>query len=220
MMDIRITATNSLGFAVGTRIIIAHADSATQKSAVTAIAYGVYASGLNGSTAAIGPIAAVGISCKGGSVTNSSVGLSTSAIGSTGGETSSASGQITSSGTTATAQNTLSNMSLLSGLVSADNVTTSATASFQGTGSRSGSATFQNGTIAGTALPTNPAPNTPQNLQGIGYVVVNEQYGNTNSSGASETVIGLDIYVTQANSLGLPIGARIVVSVSIAGASS
>lgn len=219
MLDVFITSSNVLGFAKGTRIIIAHADGANQIVSLTTTAYGLYASGLGGSTPTIGPIADAGISCEGGSATNGVSGLPSSTVGSTGSEVSSASGQITSSGTTATAQNTVSNMNLLGGLVSADKVTTSATASFQGTGSRSGSATFQNATIAGTVLPTNPAPNTRQNLQGIGYVVVNEQYGSNDSSGASETIISLDIYVTQANSLGLPIGARIVVSCATASVS-
>lgn len=216
MIDIHITATNSLGLVVGTRIIIAHADSATQTSAVIATAYGLYGSGLS---QAIGPVAIAGISCKGGSSTSNAGTFTSSTVGTTGSESSSASGQITASGTMATAQNTISNANLLSSLITTGQITTSASVAVQSTGSRAGSASFQNTVINGTVLPTNPAPNTRQNLSGIGYVVINEQYGSNDASSATESVIGLDIYITQTNILGLPIGARIVVSRVYASAS-
>jgi len=63
-------------------------------------------------------------------------------------------------------------------------------------------------------------PNTRINLAGIGYVIVNEQYGSSNAPGAAETVIAFDIYITQSNSLGLPKGARILVGVATASAMS
>jgi hypothetical protein len=219
-MDVHITSSNSFGIATGTRIVIAYAQSAIAPSAVSATAYGLYGLGLGGSTPNIGPGAVAEVSCKGGSSSVSSGGITSSAIGSTGTESSSASGQITSSAANATSQNSISNLNLLSGIVSANKVTTLANAAWNSSGSssRSGSATFQNASVAGTPLPTNPAPNTRENLPGLGYALVNEQSGNNDSTGAAQTVIGLDIYVTVANnSFGLPVGARIIVSLASAG---
>ncbi len=221
LMDIRITALNAVGLAPGTRIVIAFVQSAIQPSAVHAVAYSLYASGLGGSTPAIGPIAIAGTSCQGGSSTVDLNGYSAPPVGNTGNATSSVSGKITSSSATAIAQNGIANVNLLNGLLSADKIVTVANASWNGTGSRSGSATFVNAQLAGSPLPTNPAPNTRKNLPGIGYVIVNEQYGSNNSSGATENVIGLDIYITVSNnSVGLAVGTRIVVSLASSSAAS
>ena len=221
MMDVHITDVNSAGLAPGTHIIVAHVESGVLPIALTSIAYGLYGSGLGGSTPTIGPVDLAGIPCTGGSSTVGSNGFTSPAIGSTGNETSTASGQMTSSSASATAQNSVSNVNLLSGLVSADKVATIANASWNGTGSRSGSATFVNAKIAGSPLPSNTPPNTRRNLPGIGYVVVNEQFGSNDASGAAENVIGFDIYITVANNrLNLPAGARIIVSCASTGASS
>ena len=221
-MDVRITQTNSLGFPVGSHIIVAYAQSGIQLSAVAATAYGLYALGLGGSVPSVGPTAAVGISCKGGSATNTVNTLNSPVIGSTANESSSASGQIIGSTSHATSQNHISNLNLLTGFASADSITTTATADFNGTtGSSSGSAVFQNGKLNGQSVPNNPAPNTRVNLPGIGYAIENEQFGSSSSSGASKTVFALDIYVTTAgNSLNLPAGARIIVSVATAAVAS
>lgn len=220
MMDIHITGMNSAGLAPGTRILIAVARSAIQPSAVHAVAYSFYASGLGGSTPAIGPAAIAGTSCQGGSSTVGLNGYSARPIGNTGNATSSVSGKILPDAT-ATAQNSISNVNLLNGLITADKIATVASASWNGTSSRSGSATFVNVKIAGSPLPTNQAPNTRENLPGVGYAIVNEQYGSNDSSGATETVIGMDIYITVSNnSAGLPVGTRIIVSLASVSASS
>ncbi len=221
-MDVSITQTNSLGFPVGSRIIVAWAQSGIMPASVTATAYGVYALGLGGSVPSVGPVATAAISCSGGSATNSVSTLNSSVIGSTGTESSSASGQITGSTSHATSQNQISNLNLLSGFASATSITTTATADLNGTtGSSSGSTVFQNGKLNGQPLSNNPAPNTRVNLPGIGYAIENEQSGSSSSSLASKTVIGLDIFVTTAsNSLHLPVGSRIIVSVATAGVAS
>src|SRR5579875_3455300 len=69
MMDIHITSLNSAGFAPGTRIIIAFAQSAVRPSAVHAVSYSLYALNTGGSTPAIGPIVIAGTGCQGGSST-------------------------------------------------------------------------------------------------------------------------------------------------------
>ncbi len=220
MMDIRISLLNGLGFPVGSRIIIGFANSASLPSAVGASAYGLYAQGLGGSTPSIGPLAAAGISCSGGSSTVTANAISEPNVGNVGSETSSASGQTTPTSANAKSSNSTSALNLLSGLIQASQVTTTANAAWNGTGTSSGSTVFQNGTVNGVPLASNPAPNTRINLSGLGFVIVNEQSGSSNASGASEAVIGLDINITVTNSLGLPVGARIIVSRSYAAAAS
>src|SRR6266446_3410574 len=220
MMDIRISLLNGLGFPVGSRIIIGFANSASLPSAVGASAYGFYAQGLGGSTPSIGPLAAAGISCSGGSSTVTANAISEPNVGNVGSETSSASGQTTPTSANAKSSNSTSALNLLSGLIQANQVTTTANAAWNGTGTSSGSTVFQNGTVNGVPLASNPAPNTRINLSGLGFVIVNEQSGSSNASGASEAVIGLDINITVTNSLGLPVGARIIVSRSYAAAAS
>ncbi len=220
MMDVRVTQSNALGLVVGSRIIVAHAQSAILPSAVAATAYGLYAIDLGGSVPAVGPAAAAGISCSGGSSTNAVNSFSSTITGSTGSETSSVSGHISASDSNATSHNTVSTLNLLNSFASAQSISTTATADANGTTvSSSASAVFDNGQIDGTALPNNPAPNTRENLAGIGYVILNEQYGSSSASSASITVIGMDIHVNTANNpLNLPVGARILISVAIAGA--
>lgn len=220
MMDIRISLLNGLGFPVGSRIIIGVANSASQPSAVGATAYGFYAHALSGSTPSVGPLATAAVSCSGGSSTATANATSVPSVGNVGNETSSASGQITPTSANAKSSDSTSALNLLSGLIQANQVTTTANAAWNGTGTSSGSTVFQNGTVNGVPLPSNPAPNTRINLPRLGFVIVNEQSGSSNASGASETVIGLDINITVTNSLGLPLGARIIVSRSSAAASS
>ena len=220
MMDIRISLLNGLGLPVGSRIIIGVASSASLPSAVGASAYGFYAQGLGGSTPSIGPLAVAGIGCSGGSSTVTANATSEPGVGNVGSETSSASGQTTPTSANAKSSNSTSASNLLAGLIQASQVTTTANAAWNGTGTSSGSTVFQNGTVNGMPLANNPAPNTRMNLPGLGFVIVNEQSGSSNASGASIVVIGLDINITVTNSLGLPVGARIIVSRSSAAATS
>jgi hypothetical protein len=220
MMDVRVTRSNTLGFAVGSRIIVAYARSGILPSAVTATAYGLYAFPLGSSIPAAGPVALTGIECDGGSSTNTVNSFNSATFGSTGYETSSASGQITASDATATSHNNISTLNLLNSFASAESITTTATADVNGTtGSSSGSTVFVNGNLNGTPLSDNPAPNTRENLPGIGYAIVNEQFASNSSSNATQTVIAMDIYVNTANNpLNLPVGTRILVGVATAGA--
>jgi hypothetical protein len=216
-MDIHIT----LGLSAGSRIVIGHASSGEKRTAqpfvVSAYAYGLYASGLasSGSTS-LGPVSPAEIGCTGGSSQNSVSAFNAPLVGSSGSMSSSASGQITSSDVNATSQASVSNLNLLGALISAGNVTVTANADWNSTGSRSGSMKLTNGKTNGTPLGSSPLPNSRVNLPGLGYVVINEQYGGSSSSGASETVIAFDIYITQSNLLGLPKGARIVIGLATA----
>ena len=220
MMDIRISLLNGFGLPVGSRVIIGAASSASLASAVGAGAYGLYAQTPGGSIASVGPLAATGIGCSGGSSTVTANAISVPIVGNVGSETSSASGQTTATSANAKSSNSTSTLNLLSSLIQASQVTTTANAAWNGSGTSSGSTVFQNGMVNGVPLANNPAPNTRINLPGLGFVIVNEQSSSSNASAASEVVTGLDINITVTNSLGLPVGARIIVSRSSAAASS
>jgi hypothetical protein len=111
-------------------------------------------------------------------------------------------------------------MNLLKGLIQGSMVTAVANALWNGTGSGSASTTFTDMKVAGIPLSNSPPPNTSIPVPGVGYAVLNEQVSNIRSSGASEAVNGFDLYVTQTNSFGLPIGAQIILGYAQASVSS
>jgi hypothetical protein len=221
-IDVHLT----VGPFAGTNIVIGHANSSETRTAqpvvVNANAFGLYANGLAGpGSASYGPVSPVRIACTGGSDQNSTNGFTSPVLGKSGTVNSSAFGEITSSGATATSQSTISNLELLSFLITADKVTVIANANWNGIeGFRSGSMRLLNGKAGGKVLPSSPLPNQRIDLPGIGFVIVNEQFGSSNSSGAVENVIAFDIHVTQSNSAGLPINARIIVCSASASAFS
>jgi hypothetical protein len=212
-LDLHIT----LGPNAGSQVIIGHANSSETRTLQPIIAvgyaYGNYSSGLVGpASTSIGPTAFARTACTGGSIQNSTNVLTLPLIGSLGATNSSAFGQITATGATAKGQTTISKSSLAPLLITADQVTVVANAALSSTGgSRSASMTVTNGKVAGSPLPNSPSPNQRINLPGIGYVIVNEQFGSNNSSSAVENVIGFDIHITQAGVPGLSQGARIIV---------
>ncbi len=219
-IDVHIT----VGLFAGSQIVIGHVSSGEtrtlQPAVVGAYAYGLYASGLAGpGSTSIGPISPVTIGCTGGSAQNSASGFQSPLIGSLGTVSTSASGQITSLEAKATGQATVSNVNLLTGIISGDRVTVIAKAEWDGTGSRSGSMTLTNGKVNGRSVSSSPPPNTRINLPGIGYVIENEQYGSNNATSAAENVIAFDIHITMSNRLGLQEGTHIVMGFATASAS-
>lgn len=73
--------------------------------------------------------------------------------------------------------------------------------------------TFENLMIAGQPVASNVAPNTRVNIPGFGYAIlkqISRQGDGVNSSLISVNMININI--TQANSLNIPVGARIIVS--------
>ena len=63
-------------------------------------------------------------------------------------------------------------------------------------------------------MPASSPVNLKLALPGVGYVIVNEQTPGP-LNGRME-VIGLDVQVTQANLLGIPVGARLMLARAIA----
>ena len=215
-IDVHITLANIFGLPVGTHIIIAHAQSRFIRTSIRAIvnagSYGLYVIGKAGSnSAASGPWAEAWIGCTSGSKTVSVDHVNVHGIANTGTITDMASGQLTSSGPQASSSSNTHNVNLLNGLITADVITATAQASFSGSASISGSTTLVNATIAGRSISANPGPNTRIDIANLGFVMVNEQEKNVSSTLALMKVNAFDLYVTTANSFGLPIGARIVI---------
>ena len=120
----------------------------------------------------------------------------------------------TSSGNTsaATATSTTQSVNLLGGKIKTTGVTQTATASeTSGTWSASGTSKFTGLTIAGKNSTGSPAPNTRVNLAGIGTVYLNYQVKSVSKTGASMNTDAMIVDVTQSNTLGIPVGATIIV---------
>jgi hypothetical protein len=116
-------------------------------------------------------------------------------------------------GVDTTSSTTIQNVNALSGLITADAVTSvSTTSRDNSTGKFSTSAAgtqFLNLTIAGVPVSAAVPPNTKINLPlGVGYVILNQQTGHVGSTKAALTVIGLHVVLTA----GPNAGTEIVVS--------
>jgi hypothetical protein len=66
--------------------------------------------------------------------------------------------------------------------------------------------------VNGVAIAANVAPNTKIVLDGLGYVVLNEQIPKTGSSSANLTVNMIHVVINQTNVLGLPVSSNLIVA--------
>jgi len=222
MIHVRITQSNSFGLPVGASVIVGHADSsiATPPVPVTldASSYALLATGLAGpGSAKSGPWAPARIPCTGGTAQDSLAQL-TLTFASLGSMVDSAMGQVASGGSSAAAQSQVQNVNVLSGLIAASAVTTDATVTLNGSPTRSGSVSIVNGSIAGVPISSSPSPNTRVNIANLGYVILNEQQGSLGRHSAKIVVNAIHLVVTANNSLGLPVGANVIIANATAGA--
>lgn len=225
MIDLHVTLANSQGLPIGSQIILGQVNSSQQRLAqptvVDAHSYGFNITGQSGSgSVSSTPAAPANLDCTGGYAQNGAASTSSQQVGSAGTINDTVSGQITPSGTTATGSANVANPSLLGGLVHGSQVTATANASWNNTGSGAASTDLTNMTIDGIPASRSPGANTRVSLPGVGYVILNEQTSSANSSGATETVNAVDIYVTQTNIFGIPIGTQIILGHATASAYS
>ncbi|MGI9074794.1 MAG: choice-of-anchor P family protein [Bryobacteraceae bacterium] len=118
-----------------------------------------------------------------------------------------------STANSATATSDVHQISLLGGLITAQELKAVSTTSLTSTGfhvSATGT-TFIKLVVFGNAISAT-APNTTISLPGIGRVVLNEQSSLTGVSQASLTVNMIHVYVTLANVLGIQVGTQIIVA--------
>lgn len=225
MIDLHVTVANSQGLPVGARIIIGQVNSSQQRLAqptvVDAHSYGFNATVQSGSNSVSStPAAPANLNCTGGNAQNGAANTSSQQVGSVGAMNDTVSGQIAPSGTTVTSSANVANPNLLGGLIKGSQVTATANANWNNTGTGSASTNLTNMTIDGIPASKSPGANTRVSLLGVGYVILNEQTSSVNSSGATETVNAVDIYVTQTNLFGIPIGTQIILGHATASAFS
>ncbi len=127
---------------------------------------------------------------------------------------------VSSSPQTAQASADTASLNLLSGLISAQEIKAVSSTTLQSNGTfgvSSAGSTFSNLVILGHVYNGSVPPNTRINLPLVGYVVLNEQTSNIQTSMANLTVNMLHVHVTVVNILGLQVGTEIVVSSATSG---
>jgi len=127
---------------------------------------------------------------------------------------------VSSSPQTAQASSNTASINLLSGLISAQEIKAVSTTTLQSNGTfqvSSAGSTFNNLVILGHVYNGSVPANTRINLPLIGYVVLNEQTSNIQTSMANLTVNMIHIHITVINVLGLQVGTEVVVSSATSG---
>lgn len=119
-----------------------------------------------------------------------------------------------SGGTAATAKANVTGISLLGGMITAETVTavSSSITGSSGFSTSSAGTVFSGAKVLGIPILLNVAPNTRIVLPGIGFVILNEQVSNVTAAGASLTVNMIHVKVSESNTLGLPVGAQLIVA--------
>ena len=127
---------------------------------------------------------------------------------------------VSSSARTAQATANTASISLLGGLISAQEIKAVSTTTMQSNGTfqvSSAGSTFNNLVIVGHVYNGSVPANTRVNIPLLGYVVLNEQTSNISTALANLTVNMIHIHVTTLNILGLQVGTDIVVSNATSG---
>ena len=187
----------------------------------SAEAYSTYATAGGKVLSAASAAAFFSCSTKAQTQSNSGTGVTLGVGSSSAGALSNQVSRTTSGNTSsATATSTTHSVNLLGGLIKTGAVTQRATAAeTSGSWSASGSATFTGLTIGGKSESANPAPNTKINLAGIGTAYLNYQVKLVSNTGSSMNSDAIVVEVTVKNSLGVPVGATIIVGhASVTGA--
>ncbi len=213
---IDVTQTNSFGLPIGAEIEVAKAVagySRTQPAAALAgSAMGVF---VNGNTAG-GDAGLPGCSGSNGeTITHTVSSLNLPNIVSSKTVTGTAFGGPVGAAMVVKTSATLSDISVLGGLITASSLKAVAQESRTGTVSTPSAAGsgFEGLTILGLPFSGATAPNTKVSLPLLGYVIVNEQ---TQTPGGRLVVDGLHVSVTLGNALGLPVGTDIIVGRAVA----
>jgi hypothetical protein len=126
---------------------------------------------------------------------------------------------VSDSANQAQAEADTTSVSLLGGLITAQEITAVGTTSINNGNfqvSAAGSS-FNDLVVLGQPYNSSVPANTQVNLPLLGYVVLNEQISSIGNENATLTVNMIHVYITTANLLGLPIGAQIIVSNATSG---
>jgi len=216
-IHIRVTVANLLGFAVGTDIVVADAQSSIRNVSGPA-AVGGYAQSaqLTAGPVSSGPLVYVLIPCQGtyGAVDTDSVASATiPGVVTTGAVSASGTATVNKSDTSVEATTTVAGVDLLGSLLSATAITGTATGTTTNgtTFDFSGGATFVGLSVAGHPEITDEvAPNTKISIAGLGTLELNRIV----KSADEWKVTPIYLTVSTANTLGLPVGAVLTLGVA------
>lgn len=128
--------------------------------------------------------------------------------------------QVSSAAQQAQAEADTTGISLLGGLISAQEITAVSTTTIDANGNFQVSATgsnFNNLIVLGHVYNGSVPANTRINLPLLGYVVLNEQTSNIGSSNATMTVNMIHVHISVGNLLGLQVGTEVIVSNATSG---
>lgn len=229
---IQVNLVNLAG--LGGTITIAHAQAGVGPASGRLIANGFLANVSAKPLVALGPVGVAGAcgTTNGKDVTTEVAGVTVPVVGSVGAGRVTINGNQTSTVGTAKATATTGAINLLGGLITADALVAKATSVADAKGARSNSTgtQFTNLSIAGTPVAAVVPPNTKIDLPGIGSVTLNETGCTSDRTGARTSctadhrtqvqVTSLRIRITVGNTLGLPIGADLVINRALAGAAN
>ncbi|GAB3866415.1 hypothetical protein GCM10028801_38580 [Nocardioides maradonensis] len=128
--------------------------------------------------------------------------------------TSTATGIRTEALSQSTMSSTVAGLNLFNGLISAQAIGTTSTASVGSTSTAKGSMTLVGLTIAGRTIPINTAPNTTIHVANLGTVTINQQMTDVRPGYIHQvTTYGLHVVLDTAQA-GLPVGAEVYVAAS------
>ncbi len=217
-IHIKVLQVNSLNLPVGTEVIVAHAQSSTLANVALISGFGYGSSVTAAGVLDAGRTAVVVLNCSGvdEDETNSTAGVNVPGVLTTGVVRTSAQESVTSSSAAGDITASVAGLNLLTGLVTATTITADAGVSASGsniTFSDSGSV-FVDLTVAGhPEVGANPAPNTHVSIAGLGTLWLHRVI----KTSTSIEVRMVELVVDAANTLGLPVGADVRISVAHVG---
>lgn len=217
-IHVHVSQSNSLNLPVGTQVIVAHAQSSTLANVALISGFGYGSSVTAAGVLDAGRTAVVVLNCSGvdEDETNSTAGVNVPGVLTTGVVHTSAQESVSSSSAAGDITASVAGLNLLTGLVTATTITADAGVSASGSNitlSDSGSI-FVDLTVAGhPEVGANPAPNTHVSIAGLGTLWLHRVI----KTSTSIEVRMVELVVDAANTLGLPIGADVRISVAHVG---
>jgi len=217
-IHVHVSQDNSLGLPVGTQLIVAHAQSVTLANEGLLDGFG-YGSSVNAGAVQAGRSALVTLRCAGtddDTESNDVAGVDVPGVLTTGAVHTTAQGSVISTGASGQVTASVAGVNLLAGLVTATTIKADASASTSGSGvglSDSGSIFVGLAVTGHPEVGANPAPNTRVSIEGLGTLWLHRVI----ETSTSIEVRMVELMVDTSNSLGLPVGADVRVSVAHVG---
>ena len=195
------------------------AKPAAAKFGFTANAYGSYEAGPLGITAAPSATSGIGCTTQAGQVsTNDAAATTLPSAGGVGAVKRRAQSIRTQTSVASAAYEEVATADLLGGLIEARAIQVTSTTSHTALGFHTGgSTTMARLSVAGHAISGAIRPNTVVTLPGLGSVTLNVQSAASNSVRGSQGTTAVDVRITVANSLHLPIGVRLIMGQASSG---